>query len=94
MNDLPCRLHRQVPAAWKDTETHPLVEHQPGELLGEDIDDATTPGEFGDIPNCQNDEPPHQVPVPVVDTHPNIPSLYPGGTTFMDGFLNDQYSTL
>jgi len=94
MNDLPCRLHRQVPAARKDTETHPLVEHQPGKHLGEDIDDATTPGEFRDIPNCQNDEPPHQVPIPVVDTHPNIPSLYPGGTTFMDGFLNDQYSTL
>ncbi|KAI5981814.1 hypothetical protein EDD15DRAFT_2379006 [Pisolithus albus] len=33
-------------------------------------------------------------PVPVIDSHPNMPSIYPGGTTFMDRFFDDQYATL
>ncbi|KAI6018361.1 hypothetical protein EDC04DRAFT_2546358, partial [Pisolithus marmoratus] len=28
------------------------------------------------------------------DDHPNTPSVYPGGTTFMDQFSDDQYVTL
>ncbi|KAI6022630.1 hypothetical protein EDC04DRAFT_2575111 [Pisolithus marmoratus] len=31
---------------------------------------------------------------PLFDDHPNTPSLYPGGTTFMDQFFNNQYVTL
>jgi len=31
--------------------------------------------------------------MPIVDSHPNTPSIYPGGTTFMDQFADDQYST-
>ncbi|KAI5982093.1 hypothetical protein EDD15DRAFT_2403257 [Pisolithus albus] len=33
-------------------------------------------------------------PVPIIDSHPNMPSIYPGGTTFMDRFFDDQYVTL
>ncbi|KAI6039397.1 hypothetical protein EDC04DRAFT_2527380, partial [Pisolithus marmoratus] len=28
------------------------------------------------------------------DSHPNMPSIYPGGTMFMDQFFDDQYTTL
>ena len=29
---------------------------------------------------------------PAVDTHPNVPSMYPGGKIFMDQFFSDKYS--
>jgi len=33
-------------------------------------------------------------PTPVVDDHPNVPSLYRGGTVFLDQFLSDEYVAL
>ena len=32
------------------------------------------------------------VPGLVIDAHPSTPSIYPGGTTFMDQFFADQYA--
>jgi len=46
--------------------------------------------DVADIPfNEDQNYPPTQASV---DTHPNIPSVYPGGTTFMDQFFSDEYS--
>jgi len=33
-------------------------------------------------------------PTPVLDDHPNVPSLYRGGTVFLDQFLSDEYAAL
>ena len=61
-----------------------------------EAEDAHVSDRFGrdeDIAHDPVDEHQPDTPGPVVDTHPNTPSTYPGGTTFMDRFFQDQYSS-
>ena len=61
-----------------------------------EAEDAHVSDGFGrdeDIAHNPFDEHQPDTPGPVVDTHPNTPSTYLGGTTFMDQFFQDQYSS-
>jgi len=96
MNDLS-RLHYHTPAAQDGTETHSMTDRtqhrpSPDRDIFPEADDAGGFGMNEDIGYNPVDE--HQDhTVPAVDTHPNIPSIYPGGATFMDQFFSDQYAS-
>lgn len=61
-----------------------------------EVDDAPAHGELGadSVYNSDDGWQQEDAPGPVVDTHPNTPSIYPGGATFMDQFFTDQYADL
>jgi len=64
--------------------------------MGLEADNTFTQNEFelnnSDAAHIPFNRDQNHTPVPVVDSHPNIPSVYPGGTTFMDQFFADEYS--
>ena len=73
------------------------TQHQPDHnfFASPKADDADVLDGFGgdeDVAHNPVDEHQH-TPDPVVDAHPNTPSTYPGGTTFMDQFFQDQYAS-
>ena len=98
LNDLS-RLHfeRRAPAAPNGTEAHPYSEFQdfpaPDQYENDGVDGADGFGAHEDAAHGQVDEYPDHTSTPVVDNHPNIPSIYPGGTTFADQFSNDPHAT-
>ena len=49
---------------------------------------------FEDTPPFEDTSPFEDNPTPVVDDHPNVLSLYQGGTVFLDQFFSDEYATL
>jgi len=71
------------------------VQHHPGPDYYRDnaFDDAGGFGADEDAAYHPIDEYQDHTATPIVDSHPNTPSIYPGGTTFMDQFTDDQYST-
>ncbi|KAI6039471.1 hypothetical protein EDC04DRAFT_2895266 [Pisolithus marmoratus] len=88
------------------TETYHTIklQHQAGPNSNEDpeegiADYGPTSDGFGlravedTVSHASNEHQSH-TPVPIINSHPNIPSIYPGGTTFMDQFFNNQYATL
>ena len=94
------RFHRHTSAASNHANVHSLDRYQPGPPsdVAFEAENTYAQNEFGlnnsdttDIPfNADADE--DHSSIPVVDTHPNIPSVHPGGTTFMDQFFSDEYS--
>ena len=92
------RLHRHTSAASNHANTCLLDQHQPDSHsdMGLEADNAFVQNEFepnnSDATHIPFNRDQNRTPVPVVDSHPNIPSVYPGGTTFMDQFFADEYS--
>ena len=92
------RLHRHTSAASNHANTCLLDRHQPDSHsdMGLEADNAFMQNEFesnnSDATHIPFNRDQNRTPVPVVDSHPNIPSVYPGGTTFMDQFFADEYS--
>ena len=93
VNDLSrLRFQLRPPAAPNGTDTHA---HTAFQFPGPDnstVDDADRFGDSEDAAYGPVDEYPDHTATPVVDSHPNTPSIYPGGTTFVDQFSNDQYA--
>ena len=93
------RFYHHTSAASNHANICPLDPCQPGSHLDMALEanNAFERNEFesnhldvADIPfNEDQNYPPTQA---TVDTHPNIPSMYPGGMTFMDQFFSDEYS--
>ena len=78
---------------WSHTQTtaqyQPYLDH---DVIPED-DDAC--GGFvvdEDFAYNPDDGQKEDVPSLVIDAHPSTPSIYPGGTMFMDQFFADQYA--
>ena len=98
MNDLS-RLHSHSSAAQNGINIHLVTnrtQHQPSPNR-DAFPDADDAGGFrADEDTVRNPVDEHQdhTSVPVVDIHPNIPTTYPGGATFMDQFFNDQFAPL
>jgi len=60
-----------------------------------EVDDASAYNGFAvneDPVYNPNDGQQEDAPGLIVDAHPSTPSIYPGGTTFMDQFFADQYA--
>ncbi|KAI6016894.1 hypothetical protein BKA83DRAFT_4059575 [Pisolithus microcarpus] len=88
------------------TETHHPTElqHQAGANCNRDLEedivdyglasDGFRLGAVEDTASHTVSEHQGCTPIPIINSHPNMPSIYPGGTTFMDRFFNDQYATL
>jgi len=98
MNDLSCLcFQHRVPAAPNGTGPHPHAEFQyhpaPDPYGNDAIDDAGGFRANEDAAYSPIDEYRDHTSTPVVDSHPNTPLIYPGGTTFMDQFINDQHAT-
>ena len=86
------RFHHCLPTPWNHSPVEP--EHPPSQSY-----DGFFASEMANDHQGENDDPslyyPHQDPtMPVINYHPNTPSVHPGGTVFMDQFFNDQYATL
>ena len=86
------RFHHHLPTPRNHSPVEP--EHLPSRSYDRFFASETANDHQG-----ENDDPslyyPHQDPtMPVIDYHPNTPSVHPGGTVFMDQFFNDQYATL
>ncbi|KIK14601.1 hypothetical protein PISMIDRAFT_82147, partial [Pisolithus microcarpus 441] len=98
--------HNASTTTWNGTETHHPTElqHQAGANCNGDLEediadyglasDGFGLGAVEDTASHAVSEHQGCTPVPVIDSHPNMPSIYPGGTTFMDWFFDDQYATL
>ncbi|KAI6041728.1 hypothetical protein EDC04DRAFT_2601510 [Pisolithus marmoratus] len=88
------------------TETYHTIklQHQAGPNSNEDPEEGITdygPTSDGfrlraveDTASHASSEQQSHTPIPIINSHPNIPSIYLGGTTFMDQFFNNQYTTL
>ena len=92
------RFYHRTSAVSNHTNIRSLDRYLPGSHsdMAFETDNAFAHSEFG-LNNLDTDHIPfsedqNHAAVPVVDTHPNVPSVYPGGTTFMDQFFNDEYS--
>jgi len=91
-------LHHHTSGASNHTNTCLLDWHQPDSHsdMGLEADNAFTQNKFepnnSDATHIPFNRDQNCTPVPVVDSHPNIPSVYPGRTTFMDQFFADEYS--
>ena len=93
--------HHRVPAL-NGMDIYPLVkpqhQHSPGHddsIYQDSIDDVLAQGDFEAYGGAASDpidvEERHDpFTGQVVDGHPNTPSIYLGGTTFMDQFFNDK----
>ena len=98
LNDLS-HLHFEccAPAAPNGTEAYPYSEFQdfpaPDQYKNDGIDSMDGFGAHEDSAHGQVDEYPDHTATPVIDNHPNIPSIYPGGTMFADQFSNDPHAT-
>ncbi|KIK20320.1 hypothetical protein PISMIDRAFT_13073 [Pisolithus microcarpus 441] len=91
---------------WNGTETHhpTKLQHQAGANCNGDLEediadyglasDGFGLGAVEDTVSHAVSEHQGCTPVPIINSHPNMPSIYPGGTTFMDWFFDDQYTTL
>ena len=78
---------------WSHTQT--IAQYQP--YLDHDVipeDDDARGGFVVDEDFAYNPDDGQQEDVPglVIDAHPSTPSIYPGGTMFMDQFFADQYA--
>ena len=107
MDNISC-LHHHTSAASNHANTRLLDWHQPDSHsdMGLEADNAFAQNEFepnnSDAAHIPFNRDQNHTPVPVVDSHPNIPSVYPGRTTFMDssslmniqGFGRKIYTTL
>ena len=90
------RFHCHTSAAGNHANIHSSDRHQPASHseTALDADNAFAQEEFepNNIDTASINEDRDHTPAPAVDTHPNIPSMYPGGKTFMDQFFSDEYS--
>ena len=98
------RHHRATPTG----QNGPVVEprYQPDQThdrFSEDeiVSNVWSQGGFGsedypfeDNPLFEDTSPFEDDPTPVVDNHPNVPSLYQGGTVFLDQFFSNEYVAL
>ncbi|KAI6014893.1 hypothetical protein BKA83DRAFT_4061372, partial [Pisolithus microcarpus] len=107
MDHFSSYLHRNTSTTTRNgTETHHPTElqHQAGTNCNGDLEedvadyglasDGFRLGAVEDTASHAVSEHQGCTPVPVIDSHPNMPSIYPGGTTFMDWFFDNQYVTL
>ena len=90
------RFHRHTSAAGNHANIHSSDRHQPASHseTALDADNAFAQEEFWPNDSTEtasfNEDRDHIAPA--VDTHPNVPSMHPGGKTFMDQFFSDEYS--
>jgi hypothetical protein len=75
-----------------DSEPHRQPTPDYGDFNYQDSFDDARQGNFDDTAYHPTNSEEHRNTLTgrVVDSHPNTPSVYPGGTTFMDQFFNDE----
>ena len=81
---VPTRSHTQTTAQYQPYLDHDVIpeddDARGGFVVDEDFVYNPDDGQQEDVPGL------------VIDAHPSTPSIYPGGTTFMDQFFADQYA--
>ena len=80
----PTRSHAQTTARYQPYLDHDVIPEDDDARGGFAVDE-----DFAYNPDDGQQE---DVPGLVINAHPSTPSIYPGGTTFMDQFFTDQYA--
>ena len=97
INELSQAYHNYFHAPAR-TYTRTTARYRPDRDVVPEVDGAYAHGELGpdedSVYNPDDGWQQEDAPGLVFNTHPNTPSIHPGGTTFMDRFFSDQYADL